>query len=422
MIKEAASISTQEAIALEDKYGAHNYHPLPVVLSRGEGVFLWDVEGRRYYDFLSAYSAVNQGHCHPRIIGAMVDQAQKLTLTSRAFHSDKLGIAERYIAEYFDFEKVLMMNSGAEAVETAIKLCRKWGHEKKGIPDGNAKIVVCANNFHGRTSTIVSFSTDPEARGGYGPYTPGFIVIPYGSTDALKKALEDPHVAGFLFEPIQGEAGIIMPPDGFLEDVRELCSANNVLMITDEIQTGIARTGSLLASCQNCNCESKCERQSSYVRPDILILGKALSGGAMPVSAVLADDDVMLVIQPGQHGSTFGGNPLACAVAMEALEVVNDESLAQNARRLGQLFRDRMAAINHPMVEEVRGRGLLNAVVIRPTNGKQAWDVCVKMKELGLLAKPTHEHTIRFAPPLVITEEQVNECCDIIEKAILSFS
>lgn len=421
MIKEATTISSQEAIQLEDKYGAHNYHPLPVVLSRGEGVFLWDPEGNKYYDFLSAYSAVNQGHCHPRIIGAMVEQAKTLTLTSRAFHSDKLGQTEKYLSEYFDFQKVLMMNSGAEAVETAIKLCRKWGYEKKGIPDGQGKIVVCADNFHGRTSTIVSFSTDPDARGSYGPYTPGFIVIPYGSIDALKKALEDPHVAGFLFEPIQGEAGIILPPENYLADVRELCSQNNVLMITDEIQTGIARTGSLLASCHNCNCESKCERQESYVRPDILILGKALSGGAMPVSAVLADDEIMLVIKPGQHGSTFGGNPLACAVAVEALEVVNDEKLAQNARRLGQIFRDRMAAIDHPMVKTVRGRGLLNAVVIEPKDGFKAWDVCVKMKELGLLAKPTHEHIIRFAPPLVITEEQVNDCCDIIEKAIRSF-
>ncbi|MEM7038707.1 MAG: ornithine--oxo-acid transaminase [Bacteroidota bacterium] len=374
-----------------------------------EGVFLWDPEGNRYYDFLSAYSAVNQGHCHPRIVKAMVDQAQTLTLTSRAFHSDKLGQAEKFLAEYFGFDKVLMMNSGAEAVETAIKLTRKWAYEVKGIPLDQAKIIVCNENFHGRTIGIISFSSDPVARDHYGPYTPGFESIPYSDLDALEKALEDPNVAGFLVEPIQGEAGINVPADGFLAKANALCKSKNVLFIADEIQTGIARTGRRLCI------------DHEDVHPDVLILGKALSGGTMPVSAVLANDPVMLVIKPGQHGSTYGGNPLACAVAMEAIRVVEDEKLAENAERLGQLFRTRMAAIDHPMRGFVRGKGLLNAVAINPMNGKKAWDVCVKLKENGLLAKPTHEHIIRFAPPLVITEEQVNDCCDIIERTIKSF-
>jgi ornithine--oxo-acid transaminase len=409
MVKEKYMVSTDEAIALEDKFGAHNYHPIPVVLSRGQGVYVWDPEGNRYYDFLSAYSAVNQGHCHPRIIQALIDQAQSLTLVSRAFHSDKLGLAEQYLSNYFGFEKVLMMNSGAEAVESAIKLVRKWGYEIKGIEPHKAKIVVCSDNFHGRTISIISFSTDHSSRGGFGPYTPGFEVIPYGSIPALELALQDPNVAGFLFEPIQGEAGIKMPADGYLRNVRELCSRYNVLMMADEIQTGIARTGRRLC----------CDHEE--VRPDVLILGKALSGGTMPVSAVLTDREVMDMLHPGQHGSTYGGNPLACAVMVEALQVVEDEGLAENAERMGQIFRARLEAINHPMMEFVRGRGLLNAIGIRPIGGYRAWDVCLRLKENGLLAKPTHDHIIRFAPPLVITEDQMNECCDIIADTICSF-
>jgi ornithine--oxo-acid transaminase len=415
MIKEAtptakkSKLTSAEAIALEDKYGAHNYHPLPVVLERGEGAFLYDMEGKEYYDFLSAYSAVNQGHCHPKIIGAMIEQAQKLTLTSRAFHSDKLGVAEKFMADYFGYQKVLMMNSGAEAVETAIKLARKWGYDKKGIPADQAKIVVANENFHGRTITIVSFSTDQDARGQYGPYTPGFVVIPYSDIAALEKALSDPHVAGFLVEPIQGEAGINVPGDGYMSAARALCDRYNVLLMADEIQTGIARTGRRLCI------------DHDNVRADVLLLGKALSGGAMPVSAVLADDEVMLVIQPGQHGSTFGGNPLACVVAMAALQVVDDEKLSDNAEKMGKIFRERMLAIKHPMVDFVRGKGLLNAVAIKPMGGFKAWDVCLRMKDAGLLAKPTHEHIIRFAPPLVITEKQIHKACDIIEQTIMSF-
>jgi ornithine--oxo-acid transaminase len=408
-VQEKIMVSTSEAIALEDQYGAHNYHPIPVVLSRGKGVHVWDPEGNQYYDFLSAYSAVNQGHCHPRIIQAMIDQAQRLTLVSRAFHSDQLGPAEQYLANYFGFEKVLMMNSGAEAVESAIKLVRKWGYEVKGIEPHKAKIVVCSENFHGRTISIISFSTDHSSRGGFGPYTPGFEVIPYGSVPALEHALQDPNVAGFLFEPIQGEAGIKMPGDGYLRNVRELCSRYNVLMMADEIQTGIARTGKRLC----------CDHEG--IRPDVLILGKALSGGTMPVSAVLTDREVMDMLHPGQHGSTYGGNPLACAVMVEALQVVEDEHLADNAERMGQIFRSRMEAINHPMLEFVRGRGLLNAIGIRPMGGFKAWDVCIRLKENGLLAKPTHDHIIRFAPPLVITEAQMIECCDIIADTIRSF-
>ncbi len=404
-----AGISSAAAMALEDKYGAHNYHPIPVVLARGEGVHVWDVEGKHYFDFLSAYSAVNQGHCHPRIIGAMVKQAHTLTLTSRAFYNDKLGIAEQYLCKYFGFDRALMMNSGAEAVETAIKLARKWAYEVKGVQDGKAKLIVCSDNFHGRTTTIVSFSTDPDGYGHYGPYTPGFVVIPFGDIEALEKALEDSDVAGFLFEPIQGEAGIVLPPDGYLAAVRGLCDKHNVLMIADEIQTGIARTGRLLAV------------DHEQVKPDVLILGKALSGGTMPVSAVLASDEVMLTLHPGQHGSTYGGNPLACAVMVESLNVIKDEALAENAERMGEIFRARLAAIDHPMMEFVRGRGLMNAIGIRPMNGFKAWDVCMKFAENGLLAKPTHEHIIRFAPPLVITEEQVEECAAIIAASILSF-
>ena len=402
-------ISTDAAIALEDKYGAHNYHPIPVVLSRGLGVHVWDPEGNRYYDFLSAYSAVNQGHCHPRIIQALINQAQNLTLVSRAFHSDQLGPAEQYLSNYFGFEKVLMMNSGAEAVESAIKLVRKWGYEVKGVEANKAKVVVCSDNFHGRTISIISFSTDHGSRGGFGPFTPGFEVIPYGSVPALELALKDPNVVGFLFEPIQGEAGIKMPADGYLRNARELCTRYNVLMMADEIQTGIARTGKRLC----------CDHEG--VRPDVLILGKALSGGTMPVSAVLTDHEVMAMFQPGQHGSTYGGNPLACAVLMEALQVVEDEGLAENAAQMGKIFRARLEALNHPMLEFVRGRGLLNAIGIRPIAGFTAWDVCMRMKENGLLAKPTHEHIIRFAPPLVINEEQINEACDIIADSIKSF-
>lgn len=402
-------ITSQMAIEMESKYGAHNYHPLPVVLSRGEGPFLWDAEGKKYFDFLSAYSAVNQGHCHPRIIDALAEQARTLTLTSRAFYNDALGPYEKYITEYFGYDKVLPMNSGAEADETAIKLCRKWAYEKKGIESNKAKILVCEGNFHGRTTTIISMSTDPDAKGGFGPYTPGFEVVPYNDIPALEKALEDPNVAGFLVEPIQGEAGVYVPEDGYIKKAYDLCKAKNVLFIADEVQTGIARTGKLLA------CDHEC------VRPDILILGKALSGGVFPVSAVLADDDIMLVIKPGQHGSTFGGNPVAARVAVAALQVVKDEKLAERAEYLGKIFREEMRAVDSEMIELVRGKGLLNAIVIRPKNGKEAWDVCVTMAENGLLAKPTHQHIIRFAPPLVITETQLREALEIIKKSILNF-
>ncbi|WP_016775531.1 ornithine--oxo-acid transaminase [Anaerophaga thermohalophila] len=402
--------TTNDYIAREEKYGAHNYHPLPVVLEKGEGIFVWDVEGRRYFDFLSAYSALNQGHCHPRIIKALNQQASKLTLTSRAFYNNVLGEFEEYITQYFGYDKVLMMNTGAEADETALKLCRKWGYKKKGIPENQAKIIVCEGNFHGRTITIVSMSTDPDSYGGYGPFTPGFVTIPYNDTDALEKELKDPNVAGFLVEPIQGEAGVYVPDDGFLKRAYDLCKANNVLFMADEVQTGIGRTGKMLA----------CDHED--VHPDVLILGKAVSGGVYPVSAVLADDDIMLVIRPGEHGSTYGGNPLACKVAMEALQVVKDEKLEENAERLGKIFREEMKKINSEMIETVRGKGLLNAIVIRPKNGKEAWDVCVAMKENGLIAKPTHQHIIRFAPPLIINEEQLREAIEIIKKTILEMS
>lgn len=414
---------TAEAIALEAQYGAQNYHPLPVVLHRGEGVFVWDVEGRKYYDFLSAYSAVNQGHCHPKIIGALNEQASKLTLTSRAFYNDRLGEYEKYVAEFFGYDKVLPMNTGAEAVETAIKLARKWGYEKKGIHAGEAKIIVCQNNFHGRTITIISASNDPVATENFGPFTPGIFSIRYNDIQALREAI-GPNVAAFLVEPIQGEAGVYVPDSNFLKEAAKLCRENNVLFISDEVQTGIARTGRLLASCGNCECPDKNCSGTPDVKPDILILGKALSGGVFPVSAVLADDEIMEVIRPGNHGSTFGGNPLACAVAMAALEVVKEERLAENADRLGKLFREKMQEIasETSWVRLVRGKGLLNAIVINDTeDSSTAWDLCVALKENGLLAKPTHGNIIRFAPPLVMTEEQLLDCLEIIRKTLREF-
>ncbi len=413
-----------ELMQMEDKYGAHNYHPLPVVLSKGDGVYVWDVEGKRYFDFLSAYSAVNQGHCHPKIINALTEQARNLTLTSRAFYNDSLGVYEKFITSYFGFDKVLPMNTGAEAVETAIKLCRKWAYEQKGIHENDAKIIVCEGNFHGRTTTIISFSNDPDANKNFGPYTPGFVRIPYNDLAALETALKEDNIAGFLVEPIQGEAGVYVPDEDYLTKAHALCKKNGVLFIADEVQTGIARTGSILAMCGNCNCENKCEKQESYKQPDILILGKALSGGVYPVSAVLANDDVMMVIKPGQHGSTFGGNPLASKVAMAALTVVDDERLMQNARRLGQIFRTEMQRIidNSDLVLKVRGKGLLNAIIVNDTpDSSTAWDLCMQLKENGLLAKPTHGNIIRFAPPLVMNEEQLMECVAIIEKTINSF-
>ncbi len=402
-------LTQQDYIERENKYGAHNYHPLPVVLSRGQGVYVWDVNGKKYYDFLSAYSAVNQGHCHPKIIEALTQQASKLTLTSRAFYNDVLGEFEEYITRYFGYDKVLPMNTGAEADETALKLCRKWGYTKKGIADNQAKIIVCEGNFHGRTITIISMSTDPDSYKGFGPYTPGFQVVPYNDITALEEALCDPNVAGFLVEPIQGEAGVYVPDEGYLKKAYDLCKANNVLFIADEVQTGIARTGKMLA----------CDHEG--VRPDILILGKAVSGGVFPVSGVLADDDIMLCIKPGEHGSTFGGNPLACKVAIAALQVIKDEKLEENAARLGEIFREELRKIPSDMIELVRGKGLLNAVVIKPKNGKTAWDVCMCMKENGLLAKPTHGHIIRFAPPLIITEKQLHEALSIIKKSFAEF-
>ena len=419
-----SSLSSAEAMALEDRHGAHNYHPLPVVLDRGEGVFVWDLEGKRYYDFLSAYSAVNQGHCHPRITGALTAQAEKLTLTSRAFYNGVLGRYEEYITGLFGYDKVLPMNTGAEAVETAIKIARKWAYDVKGVPAGQAKILTCEENFHGRTTTIVSFSDDADATGGFGPYTPGFELIPYDDLGALERALEDPNVAGFLVEPIQGEAGVNVPSDDFVRKAHALCKAKNVLFMADEVQTGIARTGALLATCGACTCAGSCERQSTYVKADLLILGKALSGGAYPVSAVLADDAVMGVIHPGQHGSTFGGNPLAGEVAMAALQVIEDEGLIQNARRLGERFRAAMQELvdESELLSLVRGRGLLNAVVINDTpDSKTAWNICVAMKDNGLLAKPTHGNIIRFAPPLVMTEEQLDECVAIIRDTVRAF-
>ncbi len=418
--------SSDEAIKLEDQHGAHNYHPLPAVLNRGEGVHVWDVEGNKYYDFLSAYSAVNQGHCHPKIVNALHEQASKLALTSRAFHNDILGGYEKYATDYFGFDKLLPMNTGAEAVETAIKIARKWAYERKGVKETDAQIIVCENNFHGRTTTIISFSNDEDARKNFGPYTPGFIKIPYDDPEALEAAIENnDNVAGFLVEPIQGEAGVYVPSSDFLSKAKEICSKNNVLFMADEIQTGIGRTGGLLAVCGDCTCENHCERQEeTYIRPDILILGKALSGGNYPVSAVLADDEVMDVIQPGQHGSTFGGNPVAAAVAVAALDVIKDEHLTQNARRLGKLFRRLMDDYirESNIVELVRGKGLLNAIVINDSpESSTAWDICVALKENGLLAKPTHGNIIRFAPPLVMTEEQLRDCVNIITSTLKQF-
>ena len=403
----------EQLMQLEDQYGAHNYHPLPVVLTRGEGVHLWDVDGKHYYDFLSAYSAVNQGHCHPRIVGALTKQAQQLTLTSRAFFNDQLGAAEQQLCELFGYDKALMMNSGAEAVETALKLARKWGYQEKGIAPNMAQIVVAEHNFHGRTTGIISFSTDGDSTGGFGPFAPGYRVVPYNDIEALAEALQDPHVCAFMVEPIQGEAGVMVPAVGYLAQAATLCKAHNVLFIVDEIQTGLGRTGKLLAS------------DHEAVQPDILVLGKALSGGVLPVSAVLANDGIMLTIQPGQHGSTFGGNPLACAVMRAALDVLLEEKLVENAAAMGEIFRARMRQIQAKrpeVVELVRGKGLLNAVVIVPAeDGRTAWDVCVTLMERGVLAKPTHGDIIRFAPPLVITEEQLHAACDVIEEVILAF-
>ena len=418
-------LTSQQAIDLENKYGAHNYHPLPVVLNRGEGVYVWDVEGKKYYDFLSAYSAVNQGHSHPKIVNAMVQQAQTLALTSRAFHNDMLGKYEKFACEFFGFDKLLPMNTGAEAVETALKLCRKWAYEVKGIDENKAEIIVCENNFHGRTTTIISFSNDPVARKNFGPYTNGFIKIEYNNLNALEDVLKkNPNVAGFLVEPIQGEAGVYVPSDDYLVKAKALCEQYNVLFIADEVQAGIARTGRLLATCGNCSCENKNCSDTPDVKPDVLILGKAISGGVYPVSAVLADDSVMNVIKPGNHGSTFGGNPVAAAVAMAALEVVRDEKLAENAFVLGNLFRSELNKFieTSSIVNLVRGKGLLNAIVINDSEeSNTAWNICIALRDNGLLAKPTHGNIIRFAPPLVMTEEQLLDCVSIIIKTLKQF-
>ena len=419
-------VESYNLIELEHQHGAHDYHPIPAVLQRGEGVFLWDVEGKKYYDFLSAYSAVNQGHCHPRIVKALQDQAQTLTLTSRAFHNNKLGEYMKYVTDYFGFERLLPSNTGAEAVEAAIKITRKWGYTKKNIPENQAEIIVCEQNFHGRTSTIISFSSDPGSRQHFGPHASGFISIPYNDIEALEKTLQNhPNVAGFLVEPIQGEAGVYTPDPDFIRKARALCSHYNVLLMADEIQTGIGRTGALLAVCGNCDCSGSCERQeATYTRPDVLILGKAISGGTYPVSAVLCDAEIMEVIQPGQHGSTFGGNPMACTVAKEALEVIRDEKLTQNARKLGIKFRNAMQSYinSSSIVLSVRGRGLLNAIVINDSEeSKTAWNICLKLMENGLLAKPTHGNIIRFAPPLVMTEAQLDDCISIITKTLTEF-
>ena len=418
------SSKAEELIEKENKYGAHNYHPLPVVLQKGEGVFVWDMDGKKYFDFLSAYSAVNQGHCHPKIVGAMIKQAQTLTLTSRAFYNDQLGVFEEYVTNYFGFDKVLPMNTGAEAVETALKLCRKWAYEVKGIPENQAQIIVCENNFHGRTTTIISFSNDENARKSFGPFTSGFIKIPYDDIEALENVLKSTtNIAGFLVEPIQGEAGVYVPAEGYLAKAKALCEQHNVLFIADEVQTGIARTGRLLATCGNCSCENGCENKPE-VKPDILVLGKAISGGVYPVSAVLANNTIMDVIKPGQHGSTFGGNPIAAAVAIAALEVVKEENLAAKAEKLGIILRKGLNEIaeRNPLIELVRGKGLLNAIVINSNEDSDlAWDICMKFRDYGLLAKPTHGNKIRFAPPLVITESQIQECLAIIEKALNDF-
>lgn len=402
-------MTEKDYIAKEEKYGAHNYHPLPVVLEKGKGVHVWDIKGKKYYDFLSSYSAVNQGHCHPRLIKALSEQAEKLALTSRAFYNDKLGKWEEFITKFFGYDKMLPMNSGAEGVETALKLARKWGYKVKGIAREKAKIVVCNGNFHGRTITIVSMSSDSDAYNEYGPYTPGFVNIPYNDVCALEEALSDPDVAAFLAEPIQAEAGVFVPEDGYLSAVREICDKYNVLMISDEIQTGIARTGKMLAV------------DHENVRPDILILGKAISGGMYPISCVLADNEIMLTIKPGEHGSTYGGNPIAAVVAMEALQIIKDEKLEENSAKMGELFRSEMSKFDSPLIKEVRGKGLLNAITIRPTNGKEAWDVCLAMKEQGVLAKPTHGHIIRFTPPLIINEEQMRDAIAKIQIALKEF-
>lgn len=404
--------STTKAIELEEKYGAHNYHPLPVVLERGEGVYVWDVEGKKYFDFLSAYSAVNQGHCHPKIVSALVEQAQQLTLTSRAFYNSALGEYEKFITSFFGYDKVLPMNTGAEAVETALKLARKWGYEKKKIAENEVKILVCSNNFHGRTITIVSASTDPEARKNYGPYTPGIITVEYNNVAALTEALKDKNIAGLLIEPVQGEAGVIVPEEGYLKKCYDLCKANNILFIADEIQSGLGRTGKLLA----------CDHEN--VHPDVLILGKALSGGTYPVSAVLANDDIMLCIKPGEHGSTYGGNPLACKVGIAALTVLKEEQLSENSERLGKILLRELKSIqaeNPELIKIVRGKGLFCAMVINERNGKNAWDVCLEFIKEGLLAKPTRGDTVRFAPPLIITEDQLRECIAIIRKVVKKF-
>ena len=401
------SSNTQQFIDLEEKYGAHNYHPLPVVLNRGEGVFLYDVDGKRYFDFLSGYSAVNQGHCHPKIIATLIEQAQKLTLTSRAFHSNLLGEYEKYITAYFGYDKVLPVNTGVEAVETAIKLSRKWGYQIKGVVENNAKIIVCEGNFHGRTTGVISFSSDPSATKNFGPYMAGYEAIPFNDLAALEKSFQDKNVVAFLFEPIQGEAGVLVPDDGYYKKVRTLCSEYNILMVADEIQTGLARTGKMLA----------CDHEE--VRPDILILGKALSGGVLPVSAVLCDDEIMMTIKPGEHGSTYGGNPLACAVAITALQVLKEENMTANAAIMGELLRTELRKLNSPFIKTVRGKGLLNAIVIDHVNPDAAWDLCLSLKENGLLAKPTHGDKIRFAPPLVINKEQVLECVEIIKQSLL---
>lgn len=401
-------MKTQDFINRELHYGAHNYHPLPVVLNRGEGVYLWDVEGKRYLDFLSGYSALSQGHCHPKIVEALKKQADVLTLTSRAFYCDLLGEFMEKATKFFGYDKLLPMNTGAEGVETALKLARRWGYDVKGVPEGKAKIVVCADNFHGRTITIVSMSTDPSSYGGFGPFTEGFVKIPYNDVSALEKVITDPDIVGFLLEPIQGEAGVVVPDDGYLKACYDICKRHNVLFIADEIQSGIGRSGRLLA----CDWEG--------VKPDILVLGKALSGGVTPVSAVFANDEIMLTIKPGEHGSTYGGNPLACAVGMAALDVVRDEKLAESADRMGKIFRSEMSKINHKMIKKVRGKGLLNAVVTEPSGDVKAWDICVMLKEKGLLAKPTHEHIIRFTPPLIINEAQMSEAVAIIKSVFES--
>ncbi|GET29542.1 ornithine--oxo-acid transaminase [Prolixibacter sp. SD074] len=403
------NMTTKDYIAREDQYGAHNYHPLPVVLERGEGIFVWDVEGKKYYDFLAAYSAVNQGHSHPKIVKALTEQASKLALTSRAFYNNVLGEWEEYITKLFGYDKMLPMNSGAEADETALKLIRKWAYKKKGIPQNEARIICCDGNFHGRTITIISMSTDPDAYGDYGPFTPGFVKVPYNNLEALEAELKNPNTAGFLVEPIQAEAGVYVPEDGYLTKAKALCEKHNVLFVADEVQTGLGRTGKMLA----------CDHEG--VRPDILVLGKAISGGMIPVSCVLADDEIMLAIKPGEHGSTYGGNPIAAKVAIAALEVLQEEKLIENSEKIGAYFRKEMKAIDSPLIQEVRGKGLLNAIQIKPTNGKTAWDVCLAMKEHGLIAKPTHEHTIRFTPPLTITEEQMAEAISLIKKSFAEF-